>query len=452
MTDAPTSNDAGWWVLGKPSWSGDGQEILLPGTFLASKDHAPSRPCVAIVNVLSNTRSCVEALKGHTETGVEEGYHLLRDARFFEGDKQRVIMTFMNHPNLSLEAIEYRRTDDGTWRVIEQRKDVDEIGYNGLKVTVKQGLNEPPLLVGTDKQASRVIWDPNPQLKDIELGQASVYTWKDKEGREWKGGLYKPSNYKIGRRYPLVIQTHGFLESEFIPSGMFPVAFAARALAAAGVLVLQIADEQACPTATFGEGSCVVSGYESAANQLVSEGLVDAEKIGIIGFSRTCFYVMETLTTSSLRVKAASITDGVMFTYSQYILQPDRIPSEANPVIGAPPFGEGLQQWLKRSPGFNLDKISAPLLVVGEGPSSLLFMWEPYAGLHYLRKPVDLIMLNTDEHVLTNPTVRMASQGGTVDWFRFWLKDEEDSDPVKAEQYTRWRELRRLQGENEKAK
>src|SRR5260370_42311421 len=77
---------------------------------------------------------------------------------------------------------------------------------------------------------------------------------------------------------------------------------------------------------------------------------------------------------------------------------------------GAKPFGEGLQQWLKRSPGFNLDRINAPLMVVGLGPWSLLTMWEPYAGLHYLQKPVDLIMLNTDEHVLTNPAVRMPSQ------------------------------------------
>ena len=118
-------------------------------------------------------------------------------------------------------------------------------------------------------------------------------------------------------------------------------------------------------------------------------------------------------------------------------------------MIGVPPFGEGLQQWLKRSPGFNLDKVTAPLLVVGEGPYSLLFMWEAYAGLHYLRKPVELVMLKTDEHVLTNPAVRMASQGGSVDWFRFWLKDEEDSELTKAEQYARWRELRKMQAEND---
>ena len=322
---------------------------------------------------------------------------------------------------------------------------IPEFGHAGLEITVKQGLNEPPLLVATNKQTSRVIWDPNPQLKNLDLGQANVYTWKDKKEREWKGGLYKPSNYKPGQRYPLVIQTHGFMKSEFQPSGVLPTAFAARALAAAGIVVLQIGGD--CPIVTVDEGLCFTSGYESAANQLVREGLVDPERIGIIGFSRTCFYVMETLTTGSLHIKAASITDGTMKDYLQYMLYgPDY---EADSMIGAKPFGEGMQLWLKRSPGFNLDQVTAPLLVVGEGSVSLLGMWQPYAGLRYLQKPVDLIMLNTDEHVLTNPAVRMASQGGSVDWFRFWLQDYEDPDPKKKEQYERWSGLRKMQEEND---
>jgi hypothetical protein len=39
----------------------------------------------------------------------------------------------------------------------------------------------------------------------------------------------------------------------------------------------------------------------------------------------------------------------------------------------------------------------------------------------------------------------MISQQGNVDWFCFWIKGEEDPDPAKAEQYARWRELRKLQ-------
>jgi dipeptidyl aminopeptidase/acylaminoacyl peptidase len=449
LTDAPLADDAGWIGIGGPSWSNDGREILLPNTFLKSKENAPSRPCVAVMDVFSGASTCVEVLKAHkTETSVEEGYHVVWGARFAGGDTTtHVMVAFISHEDQSFRTTEYQRTND-TWQVVREFKGSFPAEQNGLEMSVKQGLNDPPVLVATSKETSRVIFDPNPQLKNIELGQASVYTWKDKEGREWKGGLYKPVNYKSGQRYPLVIQTHGFSESEFRPSGVFPTAFAARALAATGIMVLQTATGVAganCPMVTPEEGSCAIAMLESAANQLVADGLVDRERIGIIGFSRTCFSVMEMLTAGSLHLKAASITDGVMFDYLQYVLFTDQISSEADRVIGTPPFGEGLQEWLKRSPGFNLDKVTAPLLVVGEGPVSLSFMWQPYAGLRYLHKPVELIMLKTDEHVLTNPAARMASQGGSVDWFRFWLKDEEDVDPAKAEQYARWRGLRKLQ-------
>lgn len=449
LTHAPASYEGGWWAGGRPSWSSDGQEILLPGTFLSSKDNAPSRPCVAVVDLSSNTRTCVEILKRRTETGVEEGYHLVQGARFAGGDKHRVMVIFSNPQGLSLGTTEYQHMVDGAWQVTGQSSGAPKVEHNGLEVTTKEGLNEPPLLVATNKQASRVIWDPNPQLKNIDLGLASVYKWKDKEGRDWNGGLFKPGNYKMGQRYPLVIQTHGFYESKFIPSGVFPAAFAARELAAEGIVVLQVGGG-GCLAINPQEGLCNAGGYESGAKQLVSEGVVDPERIGIIGFSRTCFHVMEMLTTGSFQLKAASVTDGVMENYLQYMMFSNAY-RESDLIIGAKPFGEGLQQWLKRSPGFNLDKITSPLLVIGEGPVSLLSMWEPYAGLRFLQKPVDLMMLNTREHVLTNPAVRMASQGGSVDWFRFWLQNYEDPDPAKVELYKRWRELRKLQEANDRS-
>jgi dipeptidyl aminopeptidase/acylaminoacyl peptidase len=460
LTGAPSSIHlgTGLWaeVFSRPRWSKDGLAVLLPGTFLDAKLNRPSRPCVAVVELTSSTITCVELLKGHTDTGVEEGFHNIRDVNFAGGDERRVVLGFQKNREefFSVETTEYQHMADGTWQAVFSGTDKLVEGRHGLAVTVHQGLNDPPQLVATNKRTSRVIWDPNPQLKSIGLGEARVYRWKDKEGRDWRGGLFTPMNYEPTQHYPLVIQTHGFTESKFLPSGIFPTGFAARALAAAGMVVLQVEERPPCPVTTPGEGPCVVSGYEAAANQLVSEGLVDASRIGIIGFSRTCFYVLETLTTSSLRLKAASITDGFIVSYLQFMMADhgDGVRVEANSMIGAPPFGDGLEQWLKRSPGFNLDKVNTPLLVVGEGPLSVLHMWEPYAGLRYLHKPVDLIMLNTDEHVLSNPAVRLASQGGSVDWFRFWLKDEEDPDPAKAEQYARWRELRSLQTQNDRGK
>jgi hypothetical protein len=39
----------------------------------------------------------------------------------------------------------------------------------------------------------------------------------------------------------------------------------------------------------------------------------------------------------------------------------------------------------------------------------------------------------------------MISLQSNVDWFTYWLKNEEDPDPKKSEQYARWRKLRLLQ-------
>src|SRR5260370_10011072 len=91
---------------------------------------------------------------------------------------------------------EYGRSADGAWQIVGQRQGEAKAVREGLEVTVVQGFDRPPLLVGTVKRASRVIWDPNPQLRNIELGAASTYKWKDREGREWTAGMFKPTNYE----------------------------------------------------------------------------------------------------------------------------------------------------------------------------------------------------------------------------------------------------------------
>jgi dipeptidyl aminopeptidase/acylaminoacyl peptidase len=455
LTDAPIGNNAGWWSGGlSAGWSSSGETVVLSNTFLRfnapRSDGLPTRPCTAVVDLVKATATCLEPLKGKTKSGWEDGVHFIEGVHFTSDDGRRVTVDYEELSG-SKGSTSYLRSQDGLWSVSVRTNGWTEEA-SPIEIKVQESFTEPPVLVAMEKatKTSRIILDPNPQLKDIDLGTASVYRWKDKNGREWIGGLYKPPDYVHGQRYPLVVQTHGFFEPLFRPGGLFPTAFAARELAAAGILVLQAPDCQTSdPTE---EVSCNVTGYEVAVEKLIADSMVDPDRIGIVGFSRTCSYVLDALTTSAQRFKAASITDGRNFGYLQYITQVDvggnNILRDADGVIGASPVGQGLQHWFKRSPEFNLDKVTTPIQVVANGRSGVLFMWEPYAVLRFLNKPVDLLMLRQGTHVLTNPTERMASQGGTVDWFRFWLKGEEDPDPAKAEQYARWHDLRKLQEEN----
>jgi hypothetical protein len=456
LTHAPTGGSAGYWSDVRAAWSADGRSLVLSNTFIpvnsSPRAGGQNRPCVAVVDLGTDTVSCLEQLKGYTQSGAEAGYRYITDVAFDGHDNDRVFVRYFTQPGMIAGATAYVRGFDGAWsQALPGQPTLDQRRF---ALAVQQSINDPPLLVITDTvgHVSRTIWDPNPQLKNFDLGEASVSGWKDADGRDWIGGLYKPPGYDPRKRYPLVVQTHGFIKEQFIPSGLYTSGYAARELASAGILVIQIPD---CPTIfTTEEASCNVAAYESAVNKLVSEGLADPDRVGITGFSRSDYYILAALTSGFVHYAAASINDGVDEGYLQYMLRSDsnqRVGADEDgadeeAVIGARPFGEGLKQWLKKSPPFNMDKVSTPLRSVTHGGApGLLYVWEPYAALRYLNKPVDLIAIASDEHILTNPAARMASQGGAVDWFRFWLQHYEDRDTSKVEQYKRWRELRALQ-------
>src|SRR5205823_5899699 len=161
----------------------DGQSVLLPGTFVKSQDGTPARPCIAVVDVATNRSSCMERLRGHKEGGIEfeEGYHYIFAARFAAGDRN-LVEIYSTDRDGAQWTTEYRRTGKGDWEVAWRGKGVHERGRNSLEVFVKEGLDQPSVLVASNTKSSRVVWDPNPQFREIELGQARVYKWKDQDG------------------------------------------------------------------------------------------------------------------------------------------------------------------------------------------------------------------------------------------------------------------------------
>ena len=448
LTNAPYAQRAGWWEASAatPRFSDDGKYVLLPGTFLAKQSGEENRPCVAVVELASRNVECVRRLKRNLAGGFEPGYEQIAGVAFATFRHDEVLLKCNALDGDGEVTREYARSGPGEWTL--RRDERAKSSTDHFLIESRASFKDPPILVASDGEThrSRVVFDPNPQLKDIVVGVPDIYKWKDNAGRDWEGILYKPAGFQFGTKYPLVIQNHGFAVDRFVPSGGFPSAFIAQELASAGIMVLQVRD---CPGGTTEiEGPCNVEGYDAAIARLAKDGAIDPSKVGIIGFSRTVFYVLEALTTSKQHFAAASITDGITAGYMDYLLGvgPNHMTAnEGTAIMGAPPFGPGLERWLKGSPDFNMDKITTPLRVVATRSGSLLEMWEPYALLEDMQKPVDLIILNSDEHVITNPKIRFAAQTGNLDWFRFWLQGYEDPDPAKADQYRRWRQLREMQ-------
>ncbi len=180
-----------------------------------------------------------------------------------------------------------------------------------------------------------------------------------------------------GKRYPLVIQRHGFDSTAFWPYGVYSTGEAARPLASRGMVVVQMPDPRGDSSVTPREGPLSMEGAEGAIDYLDSRGLIDRTKVGMQGFSRTCYYTLYFLTHSHYPLAAATLTDGVDFSYFQYIsFQPTQIGSGQLPewekINGGQPFGLSLTTWMARAPGFNLDHIATPPQLTALTPGSVL--------------------------------------------------------------------------------
>jgi dipeptidyl aminopeptidase/acylaminoacyl peptidase len=422
-------------------WSPDSKSLLLCGTYLSLS--------VADPDELQSRRSSKFVVEFHLDShaAVKIADEKLNPIRW-DPDTNIVQFHILQEDPSQIgrapEVVYYQKTGAVWHRLALDSGVANEVLPD---VVVEQDLNVPARIVAVDQKRNkrRMLVDLNPQFVGLAFGKVQETHWTDSTGNVVNGGLYFPPDYTPGKRYPLVIQTHGFHPHEFWIDGPHTTVFAAQPLASKGIVVLQIDDIFYDSLETPHEVERVMSAYEKAVEYLDEEGIIDRSRVGLVGFSRTCLYVKYTLTHSSQHFAAAIVSDGVDAGYLQYFTfynSSPQLASDADNVIGGSPFGAGLSLWLKRSPGFLMDKVQTPLLIQALGPASLLFEWQWYSGLERLGKPVDFIYLPTGTHILVKPWDRMVSQEGNVDWFCFWLKNEEDPDPAKAEQYARWRELR----------
>ncbi len=319
------------------------------------------------------------------------------------------------------------------------------------ELVLMENMDDPPKIVAVDSTTRQraMLLDLNPQFQHLRFARIEEIEWKGSDDHPVKGGLYYPVDYVTGKRYPLVIQTHLWRSDRFWIDGPWTTAFAAQPLAGKDIMVLQ-ADESEADWDTMKELRREVATFEGAIDELDRRGLIDREQVGIIGFSRTGEFVADALAFSRYHFAAAAVQDGVDGGYFSYMAVLNANPSvyDTELINGAAPFGDGLKAWMQVSPAFNLDRVQTPLRLLAPSNESLLGQWAWFVGLRRLGKPVEMVLMRDAKHVLERPAERMISQGGDVDWFAFWLKGEEDPDPAKTEQYTRWRGLRALRDSN----
>ncbi len=318
-----------------------------------------------------------------------------------------------------------------------------------VRLEIAQSLNDRPVLVAIDTQsgARKTILDPDPWLAERELGKVEPFQIVSK-GEAWKGAVYYPPDYKAGTRYPVVIQTHGFDEGVFSLDG-YSRNYAGRAIAAQGMLVLQIQEQFGLDAAPVEEYPNVKAGWEAAIDELDKRGLIDRKRVAIQGWSRTGPQMGYTMTQSDYPFAAGAFTSTADFSWFWYFNAGTSIGQDN--LYGAQPFGKGMKPWLEKSAGFNLDRLRTPMLMWGEDVG---LMWDWYAALRKLKKPVEYWNAQDGAHDIFQVPQRLRMNQLLVDWFQFWLTGKERAQVVAwggesaadlEKQYARWRVLRKQQ-------
>ncbi|HEV2615161.1 MAG TPA: hypothetical protein VGU63_00980, partial [Candidatus Acidoferrales bacterium] len=432
---------------GQVVWSPDSHGLIVGPTFLPPQQAdalALSGRAVAEVDVPSGHFVEVPL----RDSIPEYGY---RPVRWDKGNAVELVDAATSEK--SAAKLMFRKVGTAWRPITEQTRKEQETPR--VRIELRQGPNTPPALYAIDSAngQEKLIRNLDPQLKDVILGRVELVHWKATDGRGWSGMLYYPVHYPSGHQFPLVIQTHGYSSSKFSLNGIFTTVDAAQPLANRDVAVLQVGGPDGGDKniiATPQEPKVYTAGFEGAVRHFVAAGLVNPKKVGIIGFSRSGWLVEYMLTHMQYPLAAAEVADNIDGSYFQYVLAGDDMRAFYQADKGASPFGKGLETWIREAPGFNADKVRTPLrLELDSGPiSEILIEWEMFSNLRYLQKPVELFVIPDIQHgvhILQNPAQRLASETGTVDWFCFWLKGEEDPDPAKAQEYVRWHGLRRLE-------
>lgn len=361
----------------------------------------------------------------------------------------------------SRTIVRMKMQEDREWK--EVSRFVSPIEHNGIQYSgmsngkIEITTNEQPMVppdlvqVSFTTGKSRVLTNLNAEYQKIELGKVEGIEWQNKYGARCTGLLIKPVGYVAGNIYPLVIMAKTWDES-FLADTLYRTAFPPQVLANDGFVVLlanppSVKEEPNEFPGQMGEAFNWMEMIRGAIGFLAEQKLIDRNRVGVIGFSRTSWLVDFMLTHSGFKFAAASSADSGAYNYSSYWLGNDLQAIQSSETqYGGSPYGDSLRNWLEYAPAFNAKNVQTPLLMEYVGQdlvSEPINAYEFFVALKRQGKLVELYFYPKGEHELDTPSERIASLQRNVDWFRFWIQGYEGPAPsYDPDQYVRWRHLK----------
>ncbi|MCC9073531.1 prolyl oligopeptidase family serine peptidase [Flavobacterium sp. F-65] len=294
----------------------------------------------------------------------------------------------------------------------------------------------------TDKIPKVLLLQSNPQQQQFYWGKSELIQYKNSKGKSLQGILYYPANYNNQKKYPMIVYIYEKLSKKLHNKYLNPSqfigedeAFNSTSFTTQGYFVL-------APDIIYEIGNVGVSAVDcvvSATNEVIAQGHVLPNKIGLIGHSfggyETDFIITQTNLFAAAAAGAAA-TDLTSFYLTVGRTGRDDIWRFENHQwrMGKSLF-EDKEGYDRNSPIVHAKNITTPLLSWTGGKDKQV-NWnqsiEFYLALRRLEKKHIMLLYPKEEHTISNSENQKDLSNRVHEWFDYHLKDMQPSSWIKS--------------------
>jgi dipeptidyl aminopeptidase/acylaminoacyl peptidase len=280
----------------------------------------------------------------------------------------------------------------------------------------------------------RQVTEVNPQLEDLALGSLRPISWRSFDGKEIWGLLLLPPGRTQPRKLPLLVYCHGGPVGG-VTFGLFPQfahtvgqidPYPVEAMAGAGYAVLFPMPRGGSGYGEEGHRAIVNSWGEgdykdimAGVDQLIAQGVADADRLGVMGASYGGF-MTNWIVTQTRRFKAAASAASI---------------SDLNDLYYLPDGGDLMIEYFRRpwenresyaahSPLTFAEQVTTPLLIQhgDRDPRVPISNAQKfYRALKGMGKVVEYDLYPGGGHVYYEPRQQQASMTRALEWFQRWI-------------------------------
>jgi dipeptidyl aminopeptidase/acylaminoacyl peptidase len=286
----------------------------------------------------------------------------------------------------------------------------------------------------------------NPGLSDMRPARSEIIRWKGARDEDVEGILYYPQDYKDNKKYPLVVQIHGGPASLDMDSWDESWGYSPNLYCQRGAFVLQPNYHGSSNYGLAWLSSISNGNYldletvdiEKGVDHLIAKGMVDANQLGLLGWSNGAI-LTNALTVRTTRYKAAAAGAGTI----EYISDWANCDFGDCFYLGKSPL-EDPQLYVKKSPFFKLDQVRTPTLIFFGSEDRTVPTeqgWVHYRGLQQLGKAeVRFLLFPGEKHSIKKGSFRTRKLTEELAWFDRHLfgTAKPKNDSLKADSPLAW--------------